>query len=173
VPDSKLVCCYSAELQRFGLVELKNQKFVCMTCKTYSCQHTMLLTRLKAAGNLDDDINLQYFMDEITVRNEEQKQSYQPKLLSYNKISYNVTEQLTEGLHQLKNENNFALLIPEETTCRHCGNDLADGDPIENGWVAYESAVIVTNTNISYAKGEICLFSFGVECSITYSYTCT
>lgn len=33
VPDSKLVCCYSAELQRFGLVELKNQKFVCMHAK--------------------------------------------------------------------------------------------------------------------------------------------
>lgn len=126
VPDSKLVCCYSAELQRFGLVELKNQTFVCMTCKTISCQHTMLLTRLKAAGNLDVDINLQYVMDEITVRNEEQKRSYQPKLLSYKKIAY-VPE------HQLKNENNFVLLIPEETTCRHCGNDIADGDPIENG----------------------------------------
>lgn len=35
--------------------------------------------------------------------------------------------------HQLKNENNFVLLIPEETTCIHCGNDIADGDPIENG----------------------------------------
>jgi hypothetical protein len=64
---------------------------------------------------------------------QEQKRSYQPKLLSYKKIAY-VTE------HQLKNENNFVLLIPEETTWRHCGNDIADGDPIENGWVAYESA---------------------------------
>jgi hypothetical protein len=46
----------------------------------------MLLTRLKAAENLDGDINLQYVMDEITVRNEEQKRSYQPKLLSYKKL---------------------------------------------------------------------------------------
>lgn len=93
-------------------------------------------------------------MDEMDVRNDEQRNKYQPKLLSYKKILYHVSDHLKEGLHQLK-KNKLDLLLPEETTCRHCGSQLDGGDPVENGWVAYDSCVIITNTDINYAKGKI------------------
>ena len=32
--------------------------------------------------------------------------------------------------------------------CRHCGNELDSADPIENGWVAYESVPIITKRNL-------------------------
>lgn len=152
IPDTNILCCYSEELKRFGLVEWKNHRFSCLTCKKLNCQHSHLMTRLKQSGNFEDYINIRNFIEELTEEHEQSK-GYKPKLLSYKRIPYNLTDELAESLHQLKNiKRNVSELTPEDTVCRHCGNELESADPIENGWVAYESVPIITNTDISYAK---------------------
>ncbi|KAL5017705.1 hypothetical protein ScPMuIL_005212 [Solemya velum] len=152
ITDTNILCCYSEELKRFGLVEWKNHRFSCLTCKKINCQHSNLITRLKQSGNFEDNINIRNFIEDLTEEHEQNK-GYKPKLLSYKRIPYNLNDELAEALHQLKNiKSNVSELIPEEAMCRHCGNELNSADPIENGWVAYESVPIITNTDISYAK---------------------
>lgn len=152
VPNSRFVCCYSTELGRFGLVEARKDRFMCATCESFSCPHTSVILNLKRTGNLGDDCNLLSFSDDLNRTGD--RNNYKPKLLSYKPINYFPTDQLNESLHKLKDIRELESLIPEETACRHCGSNLQDGDPIENNWIAYESCVIVTTTNINFVTGN-------------------
>jgi hypothetical protein len=46
-----------------------------------------------------------------------------------------------------------SYLLPENDNCIDCEAALQDGNPIEEDWVAYEHAAVITNTTVNYVKG--------------------
>jgi hypothetical protein len=67
--------------------------------------------------------------------------SHKHRLISYKKIPFARSDSLYEGIRNFTTENMGSYLLPE------------NGNPIEEDWVAYEHAAVITNTTVNYVKG--------------------
>jgi hypothetical protein len=79
--------------------------------------------------------------------------SHKHRLISYKKIPFARSDSLYEGLRNFTTENMGSYLLPENDNCIDCEAALQDGNPIEEDWVAYEHAAVITNTTVNYVKG--------------------
>ena len=88
---------------------------------------------------------------QVTHENQQKPQSHKHRLISYKKIPR--SDSLYEGLRNFTTENMGSYLLPENDNCIDCEAALQDGNPIEEDWVAYEHAAVITNTTVNYVKG--------------------
>ncbi|CAC5387652.1 unnamed protein product [Mytilus coruscus] len=149
VPDSKIVCCLGENSSRGGLVSFE-KNISCLTCSG-KCSHVSTIKRIMNEDHDNIFYDLIRNMTSDTAETTKTNSSHKHSLISYKKIPFTRSDSLYEGLRKFT-EDMGSFLLPENDTCIDCGAALQDRNPIEEDWVAYEHAAVVTNTTVNYVK---------------------
>ncbi|XP_061188793.1 uncharacterized protein LOC133196966 [Saccostrea echinata] len=151
VPEAQLICCCGVNCNKFALVAFEKKTLSCLSCTNKRCLHVTTVRDLMA--NKEDSLyfDLLERFSTVSSENDNPKNIYKQKLISKRKIPFFRSAELSNILGNLKS-NDIGPLLPEEMVCSHCLGDLVVGDPIENNWIAYDCALVVTNTTVQYVK---------------------
>ncbi|XP_022288437.2 uncharacterized protein LOC111100644 isoform X2 [Crassostrea virginica] len=153
VPDAKLICCGGVTCQRFGLVTFEKRSVSCLSCCYRNCLHVS--TMKEVIANKEETLYhelIEKFTSGVPSETPETTKSvYKQKLISQKRIPFFRCDELSDMLKNLQ-LNEFGPLLPEDVICKHCSGNLVDGDPVQNNWIAYDCALIVTNNTMQYVK---------------------
>lgn len=155
---------WSAKLKTHGLVSVVNNKFFCYCCQKNFCDHALRIKNFDC-GNSDAYLSIvQELLDVYNTENEASSGISKEKIIchSYKKIPFGPTDALinvfSSGIVQnFEEHNEHFVFVPKNTVCHHCSGTLDTRDPLENGWIASDNVVIVTNTYLGKGTGNIIL----------------
>ena len=139
-----------------GVVVIKNNNLFCTCCKKSFCSHVVCVQQLGSA----DYPEVSAMLDAITCLSSLNDRQNSNRSLtsckSFTKIPFARCDVVTASLKYLDHlqPHSILLLMPDYgETCHQCGSDRQNSNVCESENIAYETAVICTNTKIATATG--------------------